>query len=239
MSQERLLEQRVVVGDLVGRVGPQRLAPCQVGVDGAALDRPGAHQCDLDGQIVERPGARAQQHLHLRPRLDLEGADRVGILDLGVDLRVVERDAREVDRLAGVPGDLVDALLDRAHMPSPSRSILRKPGIGARVLVPLADLATLHGRGHERHELVEPTRGDDHPTRVLREMARQPGDLGGQERERAEASIVGPLGHAGQARHLGADGLRVVAVGGAGQTSRSAAGNPSTLPSSRIAPRER
>ncbi len=115
-------------------------------------------------------------------------------------------------------GDLVDALLDRAQHAESEQVDLQEAGVGARVLVPLADLATLHGCGHERHELVEPTRGDDHPTRVLREVARQPGDLGGQERERAEASIVGPLGHAGQARHLGADGLRVVAVGGAGQT---------------------
>ena len=60
-------------------------------------------------------------------------------------------------------------------------------------------------------------------------MARQPGDLGGQERERAEASIVGPLGHAGQARHLGADGLRVVAVGGAGQTVQVGSGQSEHL----------
>ncbi len=65
--EKRLLEQWMVVGDLVGRVGPQRLAPCQVGVDGTSLDRPGAHQRDLDGEIVQRPGSRAQQHLHLRP----------------------------------------------------------------------------------------------------------------------------------------------------------------------------
>jgi hypothetical protein len=206
----------MVVGDLVAGVVPQRLAPLQVGVDGASLDRAGAHQRDLDGQIVQRCGSGAQQHLHLRSRLDLEGADRVGELDLGVDLGVVERDAREVDRLAGVPRDLVDALLDRAQHAQPEQVDLQKAGVGARVLVPLADLATLHRRRHERYELVEPAGRDDHPSRVLREVARHAGDLGGEERERAEATIVRPLGDAGKARHLGADGLRVVAVGGAG-----------------------
>ena len=55
------------------------------------------------------------QALHLRPALDLEEADRVRVLDLGEDGRVVERDAREVDRLAAQARDLLDALLDRGE----------------------------------------------------------------------------------------------------------------------------
>ena len=38
--------------------------------------------------------------LHLRAALDLEDADGVGALDLVVDVRVVERDAREVEDAA-------------------------------------------------------------------------------------------------------------------------------------------
>ncbi len=60
-------------------------------------------------------------------------------------------------------------------------------------------------------------------------MARQPGDLGRQERERAEAAIVRPLGDAGQARDLGADVLGVVAVGGPCQPVEIRRGQPEHL----------
>ena len=64
-----------------------------VRMDGLALDRPRPHERDLDGQVVERLRSRAQQALHLRAALDLEDADRIRALDVGVDVRIVERDA--------------------------------------------------------------------------------------------------------------------------------------------------
>ena len=63
-----------------------------------ALDRPRPDERDLDRQVVEVLRPRAQQHLHLRAALDLEDADRVRVADLAVDLLVVERDPRQVDR---------------------------------------------------------------------------------------------------------------------------------------------
>ena len=57
-----------------------------------ALDRPRPDERDLDRQVVEVLRPRAQQALHLRAALDLEVADRVGLLDLLVDGLVVERD---------------------------------------------------------------------------------------------------------------------------------------------------
>src|SRR5207244_3121775 len=97
---QRFLEQRVVVLDPVVGVLAQLLAPLDVRMDGAALDRPGPDERDLDRQVVEVLRPRAQEHLHLRAALDLEDADGVGALDLVVDGPVVERDSREVDRLA-------------------------------------------------------------------------------------------------------------------------------------------
>ena len=163
---------------------------------GAALDRPRPHERDLDREILEVLGARAQQHLHLRARLDLEDPDGVGGLDLGVRAGIVERGAREVDRLAARACDEVDAPLDGAQHAQAEQVDLEEAGVGARVLVPLADLAALHGGGHERHELGQRAGRDDHPAGVLREVARQPGDLAAEVRERAEAAVVGALAHA-------------------------------------------
>ena len=163
-----------------------------VRVDGLALDRPRADERDLHGQVVEVLRPRAQQALHLRAALDLEDADRVGALDLGVHVRVVERDPREVDRLAVQAGDLVDAVLDRREHAEPEQVDLEEAGVGARVLVPLADLAAGHRGGLHRDELDERAGRDDHPARVLRDVARQAGDLARRAR-RGRASAGAEL----------------------------------------------
>jgi hypothetical protein len=51
---EHRLQARMVVGDLEGGVGAQALQPGDVGVDRAALDRPGTDDRHLDGEIVKR-----------------------------------------------------------------------------------------------------------------------------------------------------------------------------------------
>ena len=163
---------------------------------GAALDRPRPHERHLDRQVLEVLGPRAQQHLHLRARLDLEHPDGVGGLDLGVRAGIVERGAREVDRLAARACDEVDAPLDGAQHAQAEQVDLEEAGIGARVLVPLAELPALHGGGHERHELGQRAGRDDHPAGVLGEVAGQPGDLAAEMRERPEAAVVGALAYA-------------------------------------------
>ena len=60
----------------------------------AALDRAGAHDGDLDHQVVETARLHARQHGHLRARLDLEHADRVGVADHVVHRRIFRRDIR-------------------------------------------------------------------------------------------------------------------------------------------------
>ena len=97
-------------------------------MDGAALDRPGPDDRHLDGQVLDVLGPRARQHLHLGAALDLEDAGRLRGLDPSVDLGIVERDPRQVDSLAADPGDLGRRVRSTAEsMPSPSRSIFRKP----------------------------------------------------------------------------------------------------------------
>ena len=75
---------------------------------------------------------------HLRAALDLEDADRVGLLDRLVGRRVVVGDPREVDPLAARARDLLHAALDRREHPQPEQVDLQEARVGAGVLVPLA-----------------------------------------------------------------------------------------------------
>ena len=144
---------------------------------------PGPHDRDLDREVVERLGPRAAQRLHLRAALDLEDAHRVGRLDRRVGRRVVEGDAREVDALAARARDLLDAALDAGQHPQPEQVDLQEARVRAGVLVPLAQLAALH-RGRQHRAAVDQRAGrDDHPARVLGEVARQPVGLVAQPRQ--------------------------------------------------------
>ncbi len=184
-------------------------------MDGLPLDRPRPDERDLDREVVDRLGLRAEEALHLRAALDLEDADRVRRLDLREDRGIVERDPGEVDRRAVQLGDPVDALLDAREHPEPEQVDLEEPRVGARVLVPLAELAAGHGRGLDGDEFDERPRGDHHPSRVLGDVPRQPGDLPCQEPERAPALREElPVG-VGELRHLVSDPFGAPAVGDA------------------------
>ena len=124
---QRRLERGVLVGDLEVRIDAQPLAPLDVGVDGAALDRPGSHDRHLDRDVLEVLGARAQQRLHLRAALDLEDADGLSVLDRVVGRGILVRDAAEVDPLPRVLAISSTQRSTAESIPSPSRSIFRKP----------------------------------------------------------------------------------------------------------------
>jgi hypothetical protein len=182
-----------------------------------ALDRAGPDECDLNGDVVEVRRLRSQETLHLGAALDLEGADRVRTLDVVVHRRVVEGDAREVDHLAVRTCDLVDAVLDCREHPQPEEVDLEEPRVGARVLVPLAELTPGHrGRLH-RDEVDQRPRRDDHPAGVLRDVTREPGDLAGQPRECAPPLRLELAVSVGESRNLLPHTLRIPSVRGAGQ----------------------
>ena len=182
VAQHRL-ERRVVVRDDEVRVLPQLLAARDVRVDRAAEDRAGPDDRDLDREVVERLGPGPVQRLHLRARLDLEHAHRVRPLDRAVGVGVVVRDPREVDPLAARLRDQLDRALDAREHPQPEQVDLEEARVGARVLVPLAQLAALHRRRQDRAAVDERPGRDDHPARVLGEVARQPVRLVAQPRE--------------------------------------------------------
>ena len=78
--------------------------------------------------------------------------------------------------------DLVDAALDGRQHPEPEQVDLQEAGVRARVLVPLDDLPLGHGRGLDG-QMSRALGGDDHPARVLRDVARQAGRLPDEARE--------------------------------------------------------
>jgi hypothetical protein len=102
---------------------------------------------------------------------DLEHADGVAGLDLGVDRRVVEADAGQVDGLGGGAGDQLDATLHRRQHAQAEQVDLEEAGVGAGVLVPLADATALHGGRQHRHQLDQRGGGDDHAAGVLADVA--------------------------------------------------------------------
>ena len=179
-----------------------------VRMDGFPLDRARPDERHLDGQVVEVLRARAEQALHLRAALDLEVADGVRALDLLVDRGIVERDPRQVDRLVVQGRDLDDAVLDRREHAQAEQVDLQEARVGARVLVPLADLPPLHGRGLHRDELHERATRDDHPARVLRDVARKAGDFPREHGEGAPARRAALRLDVGKPADLLGDALR-------------------------------
>ena len=173
-TPERPLEDRP--RPLIGvRDGLLPRAPLQVRVDGVALDRPGADDRDLDRQVVEIERLHPRERRHLRPALDLEDPDRVGLLHHPEHRRVVLGEARQVDRLAAAGADL-HRVLEGGHHPEPEEVHLEEAHVLDVVLVPLQDRAPRHPRVLERHELVQALRAEDHPAGVLAEVARQSAD---------------------------------------------------------------
>ncbi len=69
-------------------------------MDHVALDRPRSHDRDLDDEVVETRRLHARQHAHLRAGLDLEGAERVVLLDHRIDVRIVVLQVGHADRHA-------------------------------------------------------------------------------------------------------------------------------------------
>ena len=128
---------------------------------------------------------------------------------------VVEWDARQVDRLAVDLGDLLDAVLDGREHPQAEEVDLEEAGVGAGVLVPLADLSAGHCCRLNCHELDERPAGDDHPAGVLRDVARQAGDLARQLGEGAPARREQPPLGIGEQGELLGHLPRVPAVGDA------------------------
>src|SRR4029077_16143513 len=117
------------------------------------------------------------------------------ILDLLVDPGIVERHAREVDRLAPQTRNAVDRVLDGREHAETEQIDLQEAGIAAAVLVPLADLTTGHRGGLDRNEIDQRPGRDDHSPRMLADVTRQARDLLRQLTKRSPAGTRMRAGH--------------------------------------------
>src|SRR5918997_3916336 len=173
-------QKGVSVGGWGGEPTPSQLSMLDIRVDGAADDRTRPHDRHLHDKIFEAAGLGAQQGLNLSPALDLEGADRIPGADHIVDRLIGEIDPAEIDRRLAVGGDQAQRLFDQREHAQRKEIDLDEPGIVTGVLIPLTQIAYLHGGGLHRHQVDEGSGGDDHPTGMLTDVSREPGELSGE-----------------------------------------------------------
>ena len=154
-------------------IGFEAAAPPDVGMHRVALDRPGPDQRDLDGEVVEVARLQPRQRRHLRPRLDLEHADRVGGAEHVVDARRLLRDRVEVvaDAVRGL--DELEAVLQCREHPEPEQVELHQPDRGAVVLVPLQHGAAGHPAPLDRAHLDDRPVAHHHAAGMDAEMPRR------------------------------------------------------------------
>ena len=159
-------------------------------MDHLALDRAGTDDRDLDDEVVVARGPEPRQHRHLRARLDLEHADRVGAADHLVDGRVLGRDVRQAEFRAPARRDERERAADRGQHAEAEDVHLEEPELVEVVLVPLDDGALRHRRVLDRHELLERPARDHEAAGVLRQVAREADQLA-REREHPRDRRVG------------------------------------------------
>src|SRR6266851_9712304 len=147
-------------GDLASGATPQ------IRMHHVAHDGPGTDDGDLHHEVVEAFRLEARQGGHLGTALHLEDPDGVGLLEHGVDGRIVGGQVRQV-HVAAAPADHADGILEQCHHTQSEKIHLDDAHGGAVVFVPLHDRAPGHGRRLEVHTAIEPALTDDHAARVL------------------------------------------------------------------------
>ena len=164
-------------GQLVGRAmfgagcGDDHLlrttAPFQIGMHHVALDRAGPYDRDLDHEIVEFARAQAGQHVHLRPALDLEHAERIPLAQHGVGFRVLARDIRQGQALFVMVFKKIEAFPDAGQHPQCEHVHLQYAQRLDIVLVPFDEAAVRHGAIADRHRLDQRAFGQDKSADML------------------------------------------------------------------------
>ncbi|MDR9160943.1 hypothetical protein FEP45_06023 [Burkholderia multivorans] len=175
---EHRLERVARIRDLALFFAGHDPAPLQIRMHGAALNRPRPHDRYLDHEVVVFARLQARQHRHLRARLDLEHADRVGAADHVVGVVVVARNVVEPERLpvrlqAAPRGDHVECAMQRRQHPEREHVDLQQAERFEIVLVPLDHAPPVHRGILDRHEPRELAAADHETARVLRQMARK------------------------------------------------------------------
>ena len=177
---QQVIQQRMVGSGDVVRVFTQQLAPPHIRVNRTADDRPRSHDGYLDRQIIQIARLRARQHLDLRPTLDLEQSDGIAVADLVVDRGVVVGNGAHVELFATTVPDKLQTFLHQRQHAQRQKIDLDEARVVTRILVPLTDVAAVHRRRLDRHQLHHRSRRDDHPADMLADVPRKSVDLLGE-----------------------------------------------------------
>ena len=157
------------------RIGDRLLAvvAADVRMHRVALDRTGTDERHLDRQVVEVARLQPRQRGHLRARLDLEHADRVGGAQHVVDARGFLRDRVEVvGRRRGSRAISSKQYWMRREHAQPEQVELDQADLGAVVLVPLQHGASRHPSPLDRAHLDDRPVAHDHAAGVNPQMPR-------------------------------------------------------------------
>ena len=151
----------------------ESLAALQIGIHHFPDDGSGANNRDLHDDIVETFGVQARQAGHLRAAFDLKHADRVRLLQRGIDGGIVRRQMAEIDFFAIVLANDLQRIFQHGHHSQAEQIHFHDAHVGAIFLVPLHDHAAGHGGRLERHHGIQLPLAHHHAAGMLSEMARQ------------------------------------------------------------------
>ena len=155
-----------------------------------ALNRAGPHDRDLNHEVIKGLWLHPGQHRHLRPALDLEDPDRVGLADHRVSRRVFGRDRREVEGFAFMLGEKVESPPHAPEHPEPEHVDLHEFQNVDVVLIPFDDLAVLHRCGLDRHEVIKAILREHEAAGMLRQMPRRADELPSEVERQLEPAVV-------------------------------------------------
>ncbi len=159
-------------------------------MDHVALDRTRPDDRDFDDEVVEAARLEARKHVHLRPALDLEHAQRVALAQHVVDLRHLLRDGRQLETLAMMQVDQIEAFADAGQHAEREHVDLEDAKLLDVVLVPFDEGAVVHRAIADRHGLGQRPFGQDEAADMLRQMARHADELLGEHHRPLEVRIV-------------------------------------------------
>ncbi len=139
----------------------------------AALYGPGPHDGDLDHQVFVAARLQARQHRHLRPALDLEHADGVGVADHVEHLLVVVGNMVHLHHRAAPAVHVVEAAAYGAEHAEREHVDLEHAHGFEVVLLPLDDGAVFHRCLLDRHQPRELGVREHKAAHVLAQVARK------------------------------------------------------------------
>ncbi len=169
------------------------LAAFEIGVDHVALNRPRADDRHLDYDVVKLCGLHPRQHRHLRAAFDLEGAERVGLLNhrIGGGIILLHLGAVEPQVDALMLAQQIETAAQAAEHAKTEDIHLHQPDFLDIELFPFDHAAIDHRGGFDRHQIVEPVMREHEAAGMLRQMARRADQLRGEVERQRKARLAG------------------------------------------------